>query len=163
MRLLLLLLVLASCSPSSAGANPSPSPPAALASTAPCSASSVHTGSRPPWLEEAGAHNNPDIPYVIATPEIAAGFLFADPLRAGHPVDPSNKILWVVGKPRNGSDLQLSAHPLGASTPVVTDSFPDNSSPGEIYPSIFDVPSPGCWQLELRWAGNVARVDVTYT
>jgi len=48
-------------------------------------------------MDEAGAPA--DLPYVLAVPQTAAGFIFGYPLRAGHPVNPSNKILWVVDFP----------------------------------------------------------------
>lgn len=119
-------------------------------------------GNVPAWLDEAGAHNNPATPYVLATPQQAAGFLFGYPLRSGHPENPFNKILWVVGLPRNGSSLEISGHPLESSAPIVKVVSPADSSPGEIYPSIVDVPTPGCWQFELAWAGHTASVELPY-
>jgi hypothetical protein len=117
----------------------------------------------PAWLDAAGGHNNPDfLPYVIANPPTAAGFLFGYPLRAGTGVDPSNKILWVVGLPRNDTALEITGHPDGAATPSIHDSFPPNSSPGEIYPSSVDVPTPGCWHFDLSWAGHKAAVELQY-
>ncbi|HKW58601.1 MAG TPA: hypothetical protein VJR46_02475 [Candidatus Dormibacteraeota bacterium] len=89
-------------------ASPSPSPrpsPTPIAVVTPgCAQTPALEGGRPDWLEAAGAHNNPkSVPYAIAKPAIAAGFLFGYPLRSGNPQDPANKILWVVGMPRNGS------------------------------------------------------------
>jgi hypothetical protein len=116
----------------------------------------------PSWLDDAGAHNNPDgVPYVVGVPPHAAGFIFGYPLRAGHPQDPTNKILWVVDA-RNGSSLEIRGHPLGAATPSIVMTDDPNSSPGEIYPSIVDVPKAGCWHLELFWSGNKASVDLVY-
>jgi anti-sigma factor RsiW len=57
------------------------------------------------------------LPYIITHPELAAGFLFAHPLRAGHPDDPANRILWVVRMPRT-RPLTIDGHPLGAATPT---------------------------------------------
>jgi hypothetical protein len=102
------------------------------------------------------------LPHVIATPADAAGFIFGYPLRAGHPDNPTNKILWVVRIPRDASDLTITAHPAGAAAPSVIVVQPANSSPGEIYPSIVDVPVAGCWHLDLRWAGHDAGVDLSY-
>jgi hypothetical protein len=39
-------------------------------------------------------------------------------------------------------------------------SFPDNSSPGEIYPSYVDLPTPGCSVLTLRWSSHSGTIDV---
>jgi hypothetical protein len=93
---------------------------------------------------------------------MAAGFLFGHPLRAGNPANPSNKILWVVASPRDGMPLRLSGHPIGASAPVVTSTWPANASPGEIYPSIINVPAPGCWHFTLSWKGHTDAVDLNY-
>src|SRR5438105_8928040 len=144
---------------------PSSTPSLAAAAVVPgaCGITQVLKGGVPAWLDDAGAHNNPNgLPYAVATPPIAAGFLFGYPLRAGHPDNPANKILWVVGRPRGGSALTISAHPIGMSAPLVTTIQPANSLPGEIYPSIVDVPDPGCWHLDLAWAGEQASVEVEY-
>jgi hypothetical protein len=129
-----------------------------------CGESSVYRGPIPTWLEVADGHNTPtSLPWVVATPAIAAGFIFTPQLKAGsHPQDPGNKILWVVRTPRAGSDLEITAHPLAASSPIVTESRPADSWPGEIYPDGLDVPIPGCWRLELRWAHSQATVDLDY-
>jgi hypothetical protein len=139
-------------------ASPQPSPSIV---TAGCGSTPVLSGHQPAWLVDAAAYNPPSLPYVIATPAIAAGYVFGYPLTSGRK-SPSNKILWVVGKPRNGSGLELIVHPVGASTPVSEQSEPPDSSPGEIYPSIVDVPFPGCWHVELTWDGNTAAVDLLY-
>lgn len=151
-------------SPSSAVTPASRLPTASgIAVTGGCGSTQAYVGGVPDWLDLAGARNNPrELPYVIADPPTAAGFLFTTPLRAGHPSNPANKILWVVGQPRNGDDLQITAHPVDATTPVIQTSQPANSSPGEIYPSIVDVPLPGCWHFELTWAGHTAAVELPY-
>jgi len=161
-------LGLISCSAPGATRPPltSASPQAPAASTVAvaggCGSTAIVRGSVPKWLDDAGAHNNPTgLPYVIAHPALAAGFLFTNPLRAGHPENPANKILWVVRTPRNGS-LTIDGHPLGAATPATHEILPDNSSPGEIYPSFVDVPTGGCWQFDLRWAASQAQVELSY-
>jgi hypothetical protein len=45
---------------------------------------------------------------VVAASAMTAGFIFGHPLRAGHPADPANKILWVVRTPREGAPLQIT-------------------------------------------------------
>ena len=127
-----------------------------------CGSTAALRGSIPTWLEDAGGHNNPSgVPYVIAQPPLAAGFLFANPLRAGHPDNPANKILWVVRTPRDGP-LTIDGHPLGAAIPAIHEIQPDNSGPGEIYPSYVDVPTAGCWQFDLHWATSHAQVELTF-
>jgi hypothetical protein len=136
---------------------------AAMTVSGGCGQTTAYKGGVPAWLDAAGDNNNPDfLPYVIANPPDAAAFLFANPLRAGHPANPSNKVFWVVGLPRNGTAMQLTDHPVGKSTPAVRDSIPADSSPGEIYPSIVDVPEPGCWHFDLRWAGNKAAIELQF-
>lgn len=148
----------------SPGASAQPSP-AQAANVIPggCGSTPLHQGGVPTWLDDAGGHNNPvGVPYVLAMPAHAGGFVFGYPLRAGHPQNPNNKILWVVGAPRNGSSLEITGHPLNAATPSVDVTQPANSSPGEIYPSIVDVPKPGCWHFDLAWSGNKTSADLMY-
>jgi hypothetical protein len=125
----------------------------------------VYNGGAPAWLvAAAGGANAPTwVPYVMAHPALAGGFLFGHPLRAGHPDNPANKIMWAVRTPRQAAPLVLDAHPLGAPSPHVHYNQEANSSPGEIYPSIIDVPSPGCWVFSLSWATGSATVELDYT
>ncbi|MBJ7593768.1 MAG: hypothetical protein JF886_02725 [Candidatus Dormibacteraeota bacterium] len=138
-------------------------PPASTVAAPGCGATPVYRGGVPAWLITAGgASGLTDLPYVIARPPFAGGYLFGFPLRAGHPDNPTNKILWAMALPRNGSTLVINAHPLGASSPALTETLPDNSRPGEIYPDIFDVPSAGCWQVALDWTGHHVVLELDY-
>jgi hypothetical protein len=129
-----------------------------------CTGTVTAQASVPPgWVDVAGGHNNPtEVPFTIDRSQSVAGFVFGYPLRAGHPENPANKILWVVRAPRGGSDLTITAHPLGAVTPVVKVVEPANSGPGEIYPSIVDVPTAGCWVLDLAWGSHRAALALPY-
>lgn len=180
-RLLALILVASACAPTTAPREapattlpptPSPADPAAALELAPpsdattvdggCGATRVWKGSVPPALESAAGHNAPHgLPVAIAQPPILAGFIFGYPLRAGHPENPSNKVLWVVSTGRTGP-LVVDAHPLGSAAPTVEYSFPDNSGPGNIYPSGVDVPSAGCWHLTFAWDERTAAMDLEY-
>lgn len=154
-----------SARPPTASPNASPAPSAQAAHIVPggCGSTPLVSGGIPSWLDDAGAHNNPTgLPYVVASPVHAAGFVFGYPLSAGHRQDPSNKILWVVGVPRAGSSLEITGHPLNALTPSVHVTQPANSTPGEIYPTIVDVPKAGCWHFDLAWSGNKTSVDLLY-
>jgi hypothetical protein len=138
-----------------------PTPQPSVVSTG-CGTTAVLHGGIAEWLDEAGGYNNPsDLNYVIAHPPLAAGFLFSYPLRAGHPENPGNKVLWVVRTPRNGP-LTIDGHPLGATSPAVHDERPGNSGPGLIYPDGTDVPTAGCWQFDLRWANGHVQVELNY-
>jgi hypothetical protein len=162
-------LAIAGCSSSTAVVTPSPSPShspaaAAVAVAGGCGTTQVYERGEPDWLTRAGDNNNPNgLPYFIASPPIAAGFIFGYPLRSGAPSNPNNKILWVVGVPRDGNDLHVSGHPMDAATPTIDLRFPADSEPGEIYPSTVDVPSAGCWHFDLAWGPNQASADLLYT
>ena len=169
----LVSLALMSCSAAGAArppltspsaATPSPSATAsAVAHAGGCGPTAVVQGAIPQWLDDAGGHNNPlGVPYAVAHPPLAAGFLFGGPLRAGHPADPTNKILWYVRLPRAGNPLVVRAHPAGPPGPALSYRFPPTSGPGEIYPSIIDVPRPGCWTLDLSWGTHTDRTQLSY-
>jgi hypothetical protein len=72
-----------------------------------------------------------------------------------------NKILWISSVPRDGSALTLTLTPQSGGAPV-TVTQPANSSPGEIYPSIVDVPRTGCWSVVAEWAGHRATLELPY-
>jgi hypothetical protein len=144
---------------SQSGAATAPASNAARYTSGGCGATRLRLGGAPRWAASA---NPPRIPYALAAQGKAAGFLFGNPLRAGHPENPDNKILWVVALPRDGSPLRLTAHPVGATAPVFSSTWPDNSAPGEIYPSIVNVPVPGCWHFTLTWNGHSDAVDLRY-
>jgi hypothetical protein len=128
-----------------------------------CGSTTVLTGGLPDALIRSTGDNAPSgVPYAIARPATAAGFIFGYPLHtpsAG--IGYSNKILWVIGVPRTG-DLVIDGAPLGKNAPAIHYSFPANSSPGEIYPSGMDVPEPGCWAFTLRFAGQTAQIELAY-
>jgi hypothetical protein len=120
----------------------------------------VYRGGLPAWT--ATARPPSFEPYALSLHGDVAAILFGHPFRAGHPTDPTNKILWIVRLPRDGHPLLIGAHPERAMNPTVRSSWSDNSSPGEIYPSIVDVPTAGCWRLMLRWGAHSDQIDLPY-
>jgi hypothetical protein len=124
-----------------------------------CGQTAVVDGGLSQSLIDATGNNAPKTPYAIAHPPTAAAFLFGYPLASGPLAQ--NKILWVVGTQRTGA-LVIDGHPLGAQAPTVHATLAPNSNPGEIYPSGIDVPTPGCWQFTLRWADQVAEIELGY-
>jgi hypothetical protein len=124
----------------------------------PCVPAPVRRDSPPPWTVSAGVPS--PTPYALGSGEPVAAFFFAYPLRAGHPTSPANKILWVVGAPRNGRPLAITARPMSAPGPAVVFHREADSGPGEIYPSVIDLPTPGCWRLDLRWGSHQATIDM---
>jgi hypothetical protein len=101
-----------------------------------------------------------EVPYVLGTPPSVGGAIFGYPLRAGHPTNPANKILWEVDGPPYGPSLDITAHPVGQATPVVSQSVGFLAS-GEL-PSIVDMPQAGCWHFDLVWSGHQAAVELMY-
>ncbi len=99
------------------------------------------------------------MPYALASGDAAAAFFFAQ-LRAGHPRNPSNKLLWVVRFPRDGHPLEVTARLGRDPARLVRTSWPADSAPGEIYPSEVDLPEAGCWHMALAWGNHRAEVDV---
>jgi hypothetical protein len=139
-------------------ASPPPVPGAAHASGG-CGATPLLLGSAPRWASPASP---PPIRYALTGRGQAAAFLFGYPLMAGNPRPYSDKILWIVASPRDRMPLQLTGHPLHAARPVVSSTWPADSSPGEIYPSDIEVPAPGCWQFTLSWNGHTDTIDLWY-
>jgi len=136
-----------------------PPVPGASYATGGCGPRPLLSGGVPSWT---GPANPPALIYVLGRHQQVAGFLFGFPLMAGHPEPFTDKILWVVRSDRHGAPLRLTGHPLNAATPVVRSSWPANSSPGNIYPSDIEVPSPGCWRFTLTWHRHTDTVDLWY-
>jgi len=127
-----------------------------------CGTTTAVVGELPEWTGPVGL---PGGRYVTSHEGNAVGVIFASSLRSGPigPTDASNKILWIVQEPRKGNDLRLTLRPLGGTEPTVRITEQANSSPGEIYPSSVDVPTPGCWSVLAEWNGNVASFELAYS
>ncbi|MGH7760214.1 MAG: hypothetical protein ACREOY_02185 [Candidatus Dormibacteraceae bacterium] len=152
------------CSPqpgSSALASPSPSV-SAIVLTSGCGSTPIFKGGAPGWAHqlEGTSTYQEFVPYVLAAPATVIGFLYGYPLRAGHPENPSNKILWLVNLPPRAGSLDISAHPVGAPAPIVNQSAAFLTS-GDV-PSIIDLPQSGCWHFDLTWSGHHAGMDIAY-
>ncbi|GAA3833306.1 hypothetical protein GCM10022226_63330 [Sphaerisporangium flaviroseum] len=154
-----------SASVPSASVPATPSPPVAPSSTRPsgeraeggCGDTPAQSGRPPAWASV----NAPRLPFVVGREGNALAYPFVD-LRAGTPENPANKVLWYVRLPRDSNELRVVARPRGAAEPVVRAAFPDGAGPGEIYPSIINVPKPGCWTFDLTWGAHHDTVDVLY-
>jgi hypothetical protein len=137
--------------------------PPAGASSAPggCGKTPVWFGGMPPWT--ASANPPAGTPYALSREGNLVAVLFVQPLRAGENVNnPANKILWISREPRQGAELRLVLRRAdGTGDPVETVEYAD-SSPGEIYPSLVDVPTPGCWSVTATWGPNTATLELAY-
>ncbi len=125
-----------------------------------CGSTRLYKGASWSWTRSAAAPS--ELPQATSNRQLASAFLFGYPLRSGHPTNPSDKILWVMRRPRDGSSLTVVGRPLGNAAPEVTVTEPPDSTPGEIYPTIVDVPLPGCWQFTLSWNGNHDTIELHY-
>jgi hypothetical protein len=76
----------------------------------------------------------------------------------------NEKILWIVAKrKRVGSRLVISGRRDGSTPVTYRRRLAEAGSaqvPGYNYPSILDLPVPGCWKLTLRTGKVVATVSV---
>lgn len=76
----------------------------------------------------------------------------------------NEKILWIVSKrKRVGSRLAISGRKEGSTAVTYRRRLAATGSaqvPGYNYPSILDLPVPGCWKLTLRTAKISATVSV---
>jgi hypothetical protein len=126
-----------------------------------CGDTPLWTGAPPDWIASAGGVG--PLPYALSHEGNLFAALFANPLRAGPGVtNPNNKILWIARAPRDGQPLKLTLRPADGAGQVVTQEEPADSSLGEIYPSIVDVPSPGCWRITAEWSGNRATLELPW-
>jgi hypothetical protein len=135
-------------------------PPAASVTTLPVCDTLNSRAPVPAWAESA--HPPAALPRALSADGNVLVVNFADPLVAGDPTDRQNKILWIVRLPRGGQPLEITATLPGSDERAVHVSVPANSSPGEIYPSVVNVPAPGCWHFALTWNGHHSSANVGY-
>ncbi len=65
--------------------------------------------------------------------------------------------------PRGGMPLLLTGHLDTNPARTVSEMYPADSSPGEIYPSYVTVPKPGCWSFTLRWGSHTDHLSLRFT
>jgi hypothetical protein len=112
----------------------------------------------PPWAEPANPPSG--VPHADSPDGNVLAVVFANPLSSPPDARHNNKILWVVRQARDGKPLVITATRAGSRAVRVTQ--PANSAPGEIYPTIIDVPKPGCWHFALAWNGHHASINLRY-
>lgn len=115
----------------------------------------------PIWARLGFSGSKPRMPYVLGQDGKIAAIQFADPLVSPPSQSHNNKILWVSRRPYpSASDLRISAQELVGNTPVGP--LVHRTVTGGPGPSIINLPSAGCWQLKLRWAGRSDTLDLRY-
>ncbi|HUY59356.1 MAG TPA: hypothetical protein VMV16_06565 [Solirubrobacteraceae bacterium] len=102
-------------------------------------------------------------PHALSRHRDVTAVIFGYPLQAGSPKVRQNKVLWIMRLSRRGLPLHITARPLHSSHPVVKETEPADSSPGQIYPSYVNVPRAGCWRINLRWAGHSDQLALRYS
>lgn len=108
----------------------------------------------PTWARAGFSPPDQVVRYAEGSNGDILGVLFGFPMKAPSGPDRQNKILWVA---RVGiGTLRIHATSADGSRHVV------RTVPGAPGPSIIDMPAPGCWHFELRWAGHDDEVDVDY-
>lgn len=99
----------------------------------------------------------------VAEPEtmgLAAYFFGERPhLVSGGGAVGKNKVLWVSSLEASGV-LVITARPVTGTGAMVVESFPSAVSPPGNYPSGIDLPTPGCWHLDLVLGKTHAGLDV---
>lgn len=109
----------------------------------------------PGWARTGFSPPTQPVPYVRSDGGDIVAILWADhdPLTAPPRPDRNNKILWV--SPYGGT-LRIEATRTGSDRTVVRTV---DGGPG---PSVIDLPSPGCWSLDLRWGGHRDHLRLGY-
>jgi hypothetical protein len=112
-----------------------------------CGGTAVGTGpGLPSWadLGEGGG-----IPWTVGRPPEVVGVMFATELvaKGERPDGSANKILWLIRATIASSQVTLRAQPADAATPVVTLRLTGYQQ----FPSIVDLPNPGCWRINISW------------
>ena len=153
--------ILAGCSPSPVvsplgfsptalpSAPPSTPVPSSRNTGAGCAGTAVDTGpGLPSWAEVGGGR----IPWALGQPPAVVGVMFATELvaRGERPDGSANKILWLTRSPIPPNQLTLRAQPAQSAAPVVSLRFP-RVEENQQFPSIVDLPTPGCWRINVSW------------
>ncbi len=136
-----------------------------LAGTVPasCPITPVFTGSlgRPnldvlPWMKAEPASSR-IVAYLFYAGPVSSDTQTYRPLHTGggYPDGSTTKILWSINNPNASAALEITGKKLSAGHETFQQTFPMASSPRGDYPSIVNVPTPGCWQLQIK-SGTVA-------
>lgn len=106
-------------------------------------------GGLPSWSGIGGVGG---IPWAVGRPPEVVGVMFATELvaKGERPDGSTNKVLWLTRAPIASSQLTLHAQPADAATPVVTLRLAGYQQ----FPSIVDLPYPGCWRINISWGAG---------
>jgi hypothetical protein len=130
--------------------------------TSGCGGTALHSAAAPSWVPGPPK----GLRYAEDPNGVVAAFLFRDPLTAGSPTNPSNKILWALRPSLTGSVVTLTVQPANPEShspsfsPIIQQLSPVD--PRWAYPSIVDVPVAGCWRFSFRWDKGEAILYLPY-
>jgi hypothetical protein len=134
---------------------------AAAESAAPGSCQThVIDGVIPSWARAGFSSAAPSMHYELGAHGLIAALLWAYPLLSPPPLTHNNKILWVSKVSDDGSPMRMTAQRVNATAaagPVVHRQMV--GGPG---PSIINLPTAGCWRVELQWSGHHDTVELEY-
>jgi len=112
-----------------------------------------------------------DIPWVQAKPSSSGikGYLFFAGTGASsnyrflhtgsrYPDGSTTKVLWEITNPQASDTIEVVGRKLSGGSEVFRQSFPGAASPAGDYPSIVNVPTAGCWRLDLKSGTVTASV-----
>jgi hypothetical protein len=124
-----------------------------------CGSTQVFAGPGPD--ADLGLADNPWAPATPTDAGIVAYFWYPPPgvVFASRSSNDAPKILWISHGEQPG-DLHIKAHPVGATSPIATFDVPPASSPAGNYPSGIELPSAGCWHLDLAIGSTQAAIDL---
>ena len=131
--------------------------------TASCVSARVHYEAGPdrdlrrfPWVA-AGRRGREVVGYLFYyTPELRSGARLRIYAGGELPGGGSTKILWVVRRPLS-STLTIVGRRLDAGGSFRQDERSARGPSGAVFPSVVDVPEPGCWLVTVRNGPRSAR------
>ena len=125
------------------------------ATTTPCEFRAVK-GEPPSWAR-AGFTPGTEMHYASSRRGDMLAILFGYPLYSPPLPDRGNKILWRSRAPLIPSEpLRIEARLNGTGPPT---RITVAGGPG---PSAVDLPSPGCWRLDLAWSSHTDSIDLEF-
>jgi hypothetical protein len=125
-----------------------------------CGGTVLQLGKLPPWTAFAGVPS-PAL-HAMSKNGTAVGVFFSSPppLHYGPPLNPRNKILWLV-RSAHGS-LIIRARPLGSSRPATLLYKASEGTGAYMVPSYDNVTKSGCWAFMLNEGNTTDTLDLYY-
>jgi hypothetical protein len=98
--------------------------------------------------------------FELGRADAIVALLWKFPLLSPPAKNVANKVLWVSHLSTNGSPLAIRAQRMTGTKlegPAVRQTVA--GGPG---PSYLNLPTTGCWHLDLSWSGHVDSLDLDY-